>query len=162
VTTPGVLFTPGRGEDVSDAESSAEDSAILSDAHDGRHPGPAQVPRLAPGLLLPPPLRPRRDLTPIPHVALTFAADRRGGLGSRSGRGAIPPAHRPRWHPVEREYPSLVKGAWPWLASGVLAIGIGLAVWFTAFVLVHVGAVIVVVGIMKLVRSRTAASPRSN
>jgi hypothetical protein len=55
-----------------------------------------------------------------------------------------------------------VKSAWPWLASGVLAIGIGLAVWFTAFVLVPVGAVIVVVGIMRLVRSRTAASPRSN
>jgi hypothetical protein len=84
------------------------------------------------------------------------------GTDCRGRRGAIPPAHRPRWHPVQREYPSLVKGAWPWLASGVLAIGIGLAVWFTAFVLVPVGAVIVVVGIMRLVRSRTAASPRSN
>jgi hypothetical protein len=31
---------------------------------------------LAPELLLPPPLRPRRNLAPIPEAALTFAADR--------------------------------------------------------------------------------------
>jgi hypothetical protein len=55
-----------------------------------------------------------------------------------------------------------VKSAWPWLAGGVLAIGIGLAVWFTAFVLVPAGVVLIVVGITKLMRSETSASQRSN
>jgi hypothetical protein len=54
-----------------------------------------------------------------------------------------------------------VKSAWPWLAGGVLAIGIGLAVWFTAFVLVPAGVVLVAVGITKLMRSETSASQRS-
>jgi divalent metal cation (Fe/Co/Zn/Cd) transporter len=62
----------------------------------------------------------------------------------------------------QREYSSHMKNAWPWLAGGLLAIGIGLAVWFTAFVLVPAGAVMIAVGIMKLARSRTAASPHSN
>jgi hypothetical protein len=61
-----------------------------------------------------------------------------------------------------RRYPSLVKTGWPWLAGGVLAIGVGLAVWWTAFILVPAGAVSIAVGITKLVRNRTAASPRSN
>jgi hypothetical protein len=55
-----------------------------------------------------------------------------------------------------------VKSAWPWLVGGVLAIGIGLAVWFMAFVLVPAGVVLIVVGITKLMRSGTSASPGSN
>jgi hypothetical protein len=45
---------------------------------------------------------------------------------------------------------------------GVLAIGVGLAVWWTAFILVPPGVLSIAVGITKLVRSRTAASQRSN
>lgn len=55
-----------------------------------------------------------------------------------------------------------VKSAWPWLAGGASAIGIGLAIWFTAFVLVPAGVVLFVVGITKLMRSETSASQRPN
>jgi hypothetical protein len=40
--------------------------------------------------------------------------------------------------------------------------GIGLAVWFTAFVFVPAGVVLIAVGITKLMRSGTSASSRSN
>jgi len=56
--------------------------------------------------------------------------------------------------------PSLVKIAWLWLACGLFAIGVGLAVWWTAFILVPIGAVSIVVGIIRSVRNRTAASKR--
>jgi hypothetical protein len=55
-----------------------------------------------------------------------------------------------------------VKVAWPWLAGGVLAIGVGVAVWWTAFILVPGGALPIAVGLIKLVRSRTGASSRSS
>ena len=55
-----------------------------------------------------------------------------------------------------------MKVAWPWLAGGALAVGVGLAAWWTAFILVPSGAVSIVVGVIKLVRSRTAASLRSS
>jgi uncharacterized membrane protein YfcA len=55
-----------------------------------------------------------------------------------------------------------VKRAWPWLAGGVLAIGIGLTVWFTAFVLIPAGVVLIAVGITRLMRSETSASQRLN
>jgi hypothetical protein len=44
---------------------------------------------LAPGLLLPPPLRPRLDLASIPDAALTLAANRLGEprLADDHGRG---------------------------------------------------------------------------
>jgi hypothetical protein len=54
----------------------------------------------------------------------------------------------------------LVKIAWRWLACGLFAIGVGLAVWWTAFILVPIGAVSIVVGIIRSVRNRTAASKR--
>jgi len=41
---------------------------------------------------------------------------------------------------------------WQWLLGGVVAIGIGLAVWPTTFILVPAGVVLVAVGVMKLVR----------
>jgi hypothetical protein len=41
-------------------------------------------PDLPPGLLFPPDLRPRHDLTPIPSPARTLAADRRGEPGWRT------------------------------------------------------------------------------
>jgi len=42
----------------------------------------------------------------------------------------------------------------------LFAIGVGLAVWWTAFILVPIGAVSIVVGIIRSVRNRTAASKR--
>jgi hypothetical protein len=47
--------------------------------------------------------------------------------------------------------------AWRWILSGVLAIGVGLAVWPTTFILVPGGAVLVAIGVMKWVRSIRAA-----
>ena len=42
--------------------------------------------------------------------------------------------------------------AWRWLAGGVVAIVIGLAVWWTAFILVPAGVVLLVIGMTKSVR----------
>ena len=50
--------------------------------------------------------------------------------------------------------------AWRWLVSGVVAIGVGLAVWWTAFVLVPVGVVLLVIGMTKSVRSTLRARSR--
>ena len=52
-----------------------------------------------------------------------------------------------------RVYVDAVDVAWRWLVSGVVAISVGLAVWWTAFVLIPVGVVLVVIGMTKLVRS---------
>ena len=52
-----------------------------------------------------------------------------------------------------RVYVYAVDVAWRWLVSGVVAISVGLAVWWTAFVLIPVGVVLVVIGMTKLVRS---------
>jgi hypothetical protein len=55
-----------------------------------------------------------------------------------------------------------VKAAWRWLGGGVLAIAIGLALWWTAFILVPVGVVLIAVGATKLVgRMSGQASPSS-
>jgi uncharacterized membrane protein len=51
--------------------------------------------------------------------------------------------------------------AWRWILSGALAIGVGLAVWPTTFILVPAGAVLVANGVMKWVRSIRAAHSRS-
>jgi hypothetical protein len=51
--------------------------------------------------------------------------------------------------------------AWRWIVSGVLAIGIGLAVWPTTFILVPAGVVFVGIGVTKLVRSVWATHCRS-
>jgi hypothetical protein len=47
-----------------------------------------------------------------------------------------------------------------WLVSGVVAISVGLAVWWTAFVLVPVGVVLLVIGMAKSVRSTLRARSR--
>jgi hypothetical protein len=52
-----------------------------------------------------------------------------------------------------RVYVDAVDVAWRWLVSGVVAFSVGLAVWWTTFVLIPVGVVLVVIGMMKLVRS---------
>jgi hypothetical protein len=51
--------------------------------------------------------------------------------------------------------------AWRWLVSGVLAIGVGLAVWPTTFILVPAGIVLGTIGVTKWVRSIRAAHSRS-
>lgn len=43
--------------------------------------------------------------------------------------------------------------AWRWLVGGVPAIGVGLAVWPTTFILVPAGVVLVVIVMTKWVRS---------
>jgi hypothetical protein len=46
-----------------------------------------------------------------------------------------------------------VNAAWRWLVGGVLAVGVGLAVWPTTFLLVAAGVVLVTIGATKWVRS---------
>ena len=50
-------------------------------------------------------------------------------------------------------YVDAVDVAWRWLVSGVVAISVGLVVWWTAFVLVPVGVVLLFIGVTKSVRS---------
>jgi hypothetical protein len=57
-------------------------------------------------------------------------------------------------------YVDPVDRAWGWLVGGLIAIVVGLAVWWTAFILVPAGAVLLVVGITKSVR-RIRRSVRS-
>jgi hypothetical protein len=49
---------------------------------------------------------------------------------------------------------------WRWLVGGVLAIRVGLAVWWTAFVFVPVGVVLLVHGMTKSVRRTLRARSR--
>jgi hypothetical protein len=60
-----------------------------------------------------------------------------------------------------RYYPSGVDVAWRWIVSGVLAIGVGLVVWPTTFILVPAGVVLVAIGVTKWVRSIWAAHSHS-
>ncbi len=41
-----------------------------------------------------------------------------------------------------------------WILGGVIFIGLGLAIWYTAFVLVPLGVIFIVVGIITAVRGR--------
>ena len=50
--------------------------------------------------------------------------------------------------------------AWRWLVVGALAMGVGLAVWWTTFILVPAGVVLVGIGVTKWVRSRRALTRR--
>jgi hypothetical protein len=68
--------------------------------------------------------------------------------------GMFPDALGSSWSP---HYPWGMDVAWRWILSGVLAIGVGLAVWPTTFILVPGGAVLVAIGVMKWVRSIRAA-----
>lgn len=54
--------------------------------------------------------------------------------------------------PDER-YRWTVNVAWRRLVGGVLAIAVGLAVWPTTFILVPTGAILVVIGMTKWLRS---------
>jgi hypothetical protein len=47
--------------------------------------------------------------------------------------------------------------AWRWLAGGVVAIVVGLAVWWTAFILVPAGVVLLVIGTTKSLRPADSA-----
>jgi len=62
---------------------------------------------------------------------------------------------------LEPHYPWGVDVAWRWIVSGVLAIGVGLAVWPTTFILVPAGVVFVTIGVTKWVRSVWATHSRS-
>jgi hypothetical protein len=53
-----------------------------------------------------------------------------------------------------------VRVAWRWLVVGTLATGVGLAVWWTTFILVPTGIVLVGVGATKWVRSSRALTRR--
>jgi hypothetical protein len=47
-----------------------------------------------------------------------------------------------------------VWGSVGWILGGVALIGIGLAIWFTAFFLVPLGAIFIIVGIVTALRAR--------
>jgi hypothetical protein len=51
--------------------------------------------------------------------------------------------------PAGRVYGFGVNDAWRWLVGGVLAIGVGLAVWPTTFILVPAGVVLLGIGVVK-------------
>jgi hypothetical protein len=57
-------------------------------------------------------------------------------------------------------YVDAVDVAWRWLVSGAVAISVGLAVWWTAFVLVPAGVVLLAIGMTKSVRSTLRARSR--
>ena len=76
---------------------------------------------------------------------------RRGFISSKSDRSDA-------WSP---HYPWGVDVAWRWIVSGVLTIGVGLAVWPTTFILVPAGVVFVAIGVTKWVRSIWATHSRS-
>ncbi len=57
-----------------------------------------------------------------------------------------------------------MKGTWQWIVAGAVGIAIGLAVWETAFILVPVGVVLIVLGVVKSathVTARWGTTPRS-
>jgi hypothetical protein len=41
---------------------------------------------------------------------------------------------------------------WPWFIAGAVAIGVGLLVWWTAFVLVPVGVLLISFGVLRAIR----------
>jgi hypothetical protein len=47
--------------------------------------------------------------------------------------------------------------AWRWLFGSVVAIVVGMAVWWTAFILVPAGVVLLIIGIAKSARSTLRA-----
>lgn len=47
--------------------------------------------------------------------------------------------------------------AWLWIASGVALIALGLVLWYTAFVAVPAGVILVAVGLVRTVRERSRA-----
>ena len=67
---------------------------------------------------------------------------------------------RERLDAARASYVDAVDLAWRWLVGGVVAIGVGLTVWWTAFVLIPVGVVLLAIGMTKSVRSSLRASSR--
>ena len=65
----------------------------------------------------------------------------------------------PRW--CERDYVDLVDVAWRWLVGGLAAVIIGLAVWWSAFIFVPAGVVLLIIGTAKSVRPVRRRSVRS-
>jgi hypothetical protein len=59
-----------------------------------------------------------------------------------------------------RGYRRGVRVAWRWLVVGALAISVGLAVWWTTFIFVPAGVVLVGVGATKWARSSRAFTRR--
>ena len=57
-------------------------------------------------------------------------------------------------------YVDAVDFAWRWLVGGEVAISVGLAVWWTAFVLVPTGVVLLIIGMAKSVRRTLRARSR--
>ncbi len=53
----------------------------------------------------------------------------------------------------EQAYRQGLNVAWRWLVGGGLAVGVGLAVWPTTFILVPAGVMLVSIGATKWVRS---------
>jgi hypothetical protein len=45
-------------------------------------------------------------------------------------------------------------GSLGWILGGVALIGVGLTIWFTAFVLVPLGAIFIIIGIVTALRAR--------
>jgi hypothetical protein len=52
-----------------------------------------------------------------------------------------------------------MRPTWLWLVGGVSAIGVGLAIWETTFILVPAGLVLVGVGVTQLVRRHGRSAP---
>jgi hypothetical protein len=61
----------------------------------------------------------------------------------------------------EHAYRRGVNVAWRWLVGGVFAVGVGLAVWPTTFILFPAGVVLVSIGATKWVRSIGGSDSRS-
>jgi hypothetical protein len=96
-------------------------------------------------------------------------SDAEAGGGPGKGDPALPPRQVTAlaWASVREctwksglaealRYRAIVGGvsiAWRWLVGGVVAIGVGLAVWPTTFILVPTGVVLFVIGMTKSVRS---------
>jgi hypothetical protein len=49
---------------------------------------------------------------------------------------------------------------WPWIASGVALISIGLALWYTTFVALPAGVILISIGLVKVVRGRHGSESR--
>jgi hypothetical protein len=50
---------------------------------------------------------------------------------------------------------------WRWIASGVALISLGLVLWYTTFVAVPAGLILITIGLVKVVRRRNGAEPQS-
>jgi hypothetical protein len=49
---------------------------------------------------------------------------------------------------------------WPWIASGVALISSGLVLWYTTFVAIPAGVILITIGLVKVVRRRHGSESR--